>query len=360
MKADQCRAIRRCHDGVMTPRERITAIIAGAPADRTGFWLGQPTDEAWQRLHAHCGTSDNEALRRQLGCDLRHVWASSYFDDEAGGGQRQPWAFLKENKGACHAAVGPLAGLEDPEQLEALPWPDADDYDFSRAIETLRGVGPYYRASGLWTCFYHDLMDAFGMEEYLVAMYEKPELVEAATDRICGFYFAANERFLDAAGDEIDGLFIGNDFGTQLDTICAPEQFDRFILPWFKRFADLAHAHGKQFLLHSCGSIARVIDRLVEAGTDCLHPLQAKAAGMAAEDLARDWGGRVAFMGGLDTQDLLPRATPAEIEAEVVRLQKVLGPRVIISPSHEALLADVPPENVVAMAQAATGQAITV
>ena len=39
------------------------------------------------------------------------------------------------------------------------------------------------------------------------------------------------------AGQEVDGFFFGNDFGTQLDLICGPTQFDQFVMPWFRRTA---------------------------------------------------------------------------------------------------------------------------
>jgi uroporphyrinogen decarboxylase len=94
-----------------------------------------------------------------------------------------------------------------------------------------------------------------------------------------------------------------------------------------------------------------VIDRLIDAGIQCLHPLQTKAYGMDAETLVRDFGGRIAFLGGIDTQELLVKGTPDEIRREVRRLKKVFGPAWIASPSHEALLPDIPPRNVAAMAE---------
>jgi len=108
-----------------------------------------------------------------------------------------------------------------------------------------------------------------------------------------------------------------------------------------------------QIILHSCGSIHRVIPMLIAAGVNCLHPLQAKAAHMDAATLARDFGGRVAFLGGVDTQRVLPLGSPEEVKAEVRRVKSILGPHLIVSPSHEAILPDVPPRNVAAMAEAA-------
>ena len=142
-------------------------------------------------------------------------------------------------------------------------------------------------------------------------------------------------------------------FGTQLDLICGPAQFDEFIMPWFRQFTDQAHRHGYQVILHSCGSIYKVIDRLIVAGVDCLHPLQARAQFMEAARLSAEFNGRIAFMGGIDTQQLLVHATPDEVKGEVRRIKKLYGPCWIVSPSHETLLPNVPPANVLAMSEAA-------
>jgi uroporphyrinogen decarboxylase len=75
---------------------------------------------------------------------------------------------------------------------------------------------------------------------------------------------------------------------------------------------------------------------------------------MDAETLAKKFGGRITFLGGIDTQDLMTNGTPEQVRADVHRVRRLLEPNVIVSPSHEALLANVPPENVEALAKAAT------
>jgi uroporphyrinogen decarboxylase len=322
---------------IMTSRERVRAIIAGEEVDRCAFWLGHPDPGSWPGIHDYFGTTDEEELRQKLGDDLR--WVPAGF-----GG------FPLDK--VAHGDAGPFASIEDPAQLDDYPWPTVDALDFGPVLEQLRGLGDVYRASGLWTCFYHNVMDLFGIEAYMMNMYLNPEIVHAVTNRVCGFYYDANERFFQEAGDLVDGFFFGNDFGTQLDLICGPDQFDAFIMPWFKTFTDQGHRFGKQVLLHSCGAIHKVIDRLIDAGVDCLHPLQAKAAHMDAETLARDFGGRIAFMGGIDTQDLLVNGSPEDIAADVRRVRSLLSPRLIVSPSHEAILPNVPPANIEAMARA--------
>jgi hypothetical protein len=53
---------------------------------------------------------------------------------------------------------------------------------------------------------------------------------------------------------------------------------------------------------------------------------------MDAETLARDFGGKIAFLGGVDTQRLLPLGSPEDVRREVRRVKAVLGPHLIVSP----------------------------
>jgi len=329
----------------MTSRERIGRIISRQAADRCGFWLGQPHDQTWPIYHRYFGTHTDKQLRLKLGDDFRWMCIWTYRDPQG----RPMWDIPK----VSHGDPGPLANCTEISQIDQYAWPKLEYVDFAPTLAALRHAGDFYRASGMWTCFYHNVMALFGIEAYLMNMYENPALVQAVTDRVCQFYYEANERFFALAGNLMDGFFFGNDFGTQLDTICGPAQFDQFVMPWFGRFTQQAHRHGYQVILHSCGSIHRFINRLIAAKVNCLHPLQAKARNMDAATLARDFKGQIAFLGGIDTQDLLVNATPEQVKADVRRVKQLLGPCLIVSPSHEALLPNVPPQNVQAMAEAA-------
>ncbi|HEY9593358.1 MAG TPA: hypothetical protein VHE79_02715, partial [Spirochaetia bacterium] len=65
--------------------------------------------------------------------------------------------------------------------------------------------------------------------------------------------------------------------------------------------------------------------------------------------------GKLVFMGGVDTQDLLPFRAPGDVAAEARRLIGVFGERFILSPSHEALLPNVPLQNIRVLALARGG-----
>jgi uroporphyrinogen decarboxylase len=334
---------------MMTRREKIKRIIARQPVDQCGFWLGKPHEDTWPLLHQHFGTRTDEELRQKVGDDCRWICPQFY-----SGGYRDPEGRELFDSGLDRSKHRdpPLAACETVEAVNAFAWPKPEYLNFDDCLRDLATAGDVYRMSGFWTCFYHNMADLFGMEEYFVKMYTQPDVVLAATDRVCEFYYEANEKFFKAAGDFVDGFFFGNDFGTQVSLICGPKQFDEFIMPWFRKFTEQGHRHGHQVILHSCGSIHAVIPRLIEAGVDCLHPLQALATDMDAETLARDFKGKIAFMGGIDAQELMTNGTPDQVKAEVRRVWRLLGPDVIVSPSHEAILPNVPPANVEALGNA--------
>jgi uroporphyrinogen decarboxylase len=335
----------------MNSRQIIRSIAGCENSGRCGFWLGNPHPDTWPIYHEYFGTKNEEELRVKLGDDFR--WITPQYMDSTYRHPEGKKIFDLWHDKKSHGQAGPFAECEDPTEVEDYEWPSLDYLEFAECIRTLKNAGDFYRASGFWAPFFHDVMDLFGMENYLVKMYTHPEVVEAVTARVCQFYLEANEQFFKAAGNLMDAYFFGNDFGTQRDLILSPELFERFVYPWFRKFTQQSHRHGYQVILHSCGSIYRVIERLIEAGVDCLHPLQARARNMDAETLARDFKGRIAFLGGIDTQEILVHATPDEIRAEVRRVKELLGPNLIVSPSHEALLPNVPPQNVAAMAEAA-------
>ncbi len=333
----------------MESKERIKRLIAGESADRCGLWIGNPHDESWRHYFDYFGVTTQEAVRQKLGDDFRwfHPDRIAYKHPDG-----KPF-FDKQRRHQGLSAEGYFADCEDLRVVEEFPWPNPDYLDFTETLEILRGFGNHYCASGMWCQFFHDVCDFFGMERYFIKMIENPQVVHAVTHRVVASYLQANERLFAAAGDLIDGFFFGNDLGSQLNILISPEMFDEFVLPYIRQFIRQGREHGYQIILHSCGSIHPLIPRLIGSGVDALHPLQAKARNMSAEILAAEFKGEITFIGGIDTQDLLVNATPEEVKADVRRVKTLLGPRLIVSPSHEKLLPNVPPRNLQAMCEAA-------
>jgi uroporphyrinogen decarboxylase len=187
------------------------------------------------------------------------------------------------------------------------------------------------------------------MENAMMNMLAAPELVHYVNDRIMDFYMKALKIFLEATKGKLHAILIGDDMGSQLDLMISPDMVKEFVIPGAKQLVDLAHSYGVKVIYHSCGSIVRAIPMLIEAGVDVIHPIQALAAGMDPESLKEQFGDKVSFCGGVDTQELLPNGTPEQVMEKVKYLRELFPTGLIISPSHEAIQSDVPPANIKAM-----------
>lgn len=346
----------------MNGGERIEALFEGKASDRTGFWHGNPTAEAKVLYRRDLGLEQDGTglgdvdLAALLGSDL--YWCSPELDPDS-------WKH-PENKPMfdCYGGKervslgqpGVFAGCEDSGEVEAFDWPDPDFLDFTSTLKILEYARSKGMAvvGGMWIPFFHVVSDFMGMENYFIKMHTHPKVVEAVTEKVLSFYLEANRRFLEVAAPKLSAFFFGNDLGGQQDLLIGPEDFETFVLPGIQRVVSQAKSFSLKVMMHSCGAISKIIPRLVDAGIDALHPLQARAKGMDAESLARAYKGDLVFVGGVDTQVLLPFRSPEEVRDEVQRLKKVFGERYVVSPSHEALLPNVSLKNVLAMREAAT------
>lgn len=334
----------------MNSRERVSDIFRHKNTATTAMWTGHPNDKTIPIYAAEWGIEPTrEAIFNYLNDDCRWITADAGYHHPDGRAAIDP-AYRTERKNL--SSGGCFANAETVKDIEAYPWPDIKDCDFTDIYKQVDQFSDKMVLTGLWSPFFHHVADFFGMENYFIKMYECPEVVEAATEKIVDYYVAANEKYFAGLGDRADVMFFGNDFGTQLDLFISPENFRKFVLPSFKRLIAVGKKYNKLVMLHSCGSIYRIIPDLIDAGVDILHPIQAQASGMSALDL-KQYKNDLAFVGGIDAQTFFVNATPQQIKDEVHRVRDILGPSIVISPSHEEILPNVPAQNVLAMAQAA-------
>jgi hypothetical protein len=112
------------------------------------------------------------------------------------------------------------------------------------------------------------------------------------------------------ARTDVDALTFMDDWGSQRALLVAPELWRELFKPLYADYISLAHAHGKAAFMHSDGHITEIIPDLIEIGLDALN---SQVFCMGVEELGRRFAGELTFWGELDRQQLLPRATPAEI-----------------------------------------------
>lgn len=333
----------------MTSREKVMRVI-NRESNESVMWTGHPNDKTVDIYAKEWEIEPTrEAIFEYLKDDCRWIVADSGYKHPNGDPAFNPaWNKKRETL----SAEGCFADVEDISELDAYPWPDTKYLDYTDVYTEIDKYQDKMIFTGMWCPFFHIVADFFGMENYFIKMYENPEVVHEVTKRVVDFFVEANNMFFDGLGDRADIMFFGSDFGTQLDLFVSPENFREFIMPYFKRLIEVGKNHGKKVMLHSCGSIYRIIPDLIEAGVNIIHPIQAQARGMSAAELAQ-YKDKISFVGGIDAQTFFVNATPEEITAEVKRVKSILGPGIIISPSHEEILPNVPASNILAMAETA-------
>jgi len=196
------------------------------------------------------------------------------------------------------------------------------------------------------------------LDNFLMDLVSDTANVERLLDALLERHLATLEKVCAAVGDVADVLRFGDDLGMDHGPLMAPEVYRRLFKPRHRQLCAYVHRHSRmKTLLHSCGSIYRLLPDLIEAGYDIVNPVQTSARDMEPERLKREFGKDLCFWGGgCDTRSVLNRGTPREVREHVRRRIGILAPGggFVFSAVHN-ILPEVPPENVVAMFEAVHG-----
>lgn len=195
-------------------------------------------------------------------------------------------------------------------------------------------------------------------DNFFILLASEPKKAHEFLDKLVEIHLANLERFLGAVGAYIDIVLFGDDLGMQTGPLLSPKMYREFFKPrhqvlWnrAKKLADV------KVMLHSCGGIRELIPDLIDAGLDAVNPVQVSCRGMGARELKAEFGKELVFWGGgCDTQSILPDETPQRIREHVKRQVETLSPGggFVFQQVHN-LMANVPPENIVAMYEAVHG-----
>ena len=197
----------------------------------------------------------------------------------------------------------------------------------------------------------------YRMDNYLTHMAWHPEACERLSHALCDFYLPRLEKWLGAVGPYLDVILFGDDLGGQGGPLMSPAMYRRYYKPvhtqMWKRVKELApHVHVH---LHCCGGVEPLLNDLIEAGLESLNPVQITCQGMDPRQLKSKYGDRFVFWGGgCDTRQVLPHGSPDDVRRNVRELVDVWRPGggYVFQQVHN-VLADVPPENLLAMFETA-------
>lgn len=194
-------------------------------------------------------------------------------------------------------------------------------------------------------------------DNFFLLLAGEPERAHAFLDRAVEMHLANLERYLGAVGPHLDVILFGDDLGMQTGPQVSPKMYREFFFPrqqaMWRRVKELApHV---RIMLHCCGGVRELLPGLIEAGLEAINPVQISCRGMEPVGLKRDFGQQLVFWGGgCDTQAVLVQGTADQVRDHVRRLREIWAPGGgwVFQQVHN-VLADAPPENLVAMYEAA-------
>ncbi|MBT3344033.1 MAG: hypothetical protein HN712_27790 [Gemmatimonadetes bacterium] len=318
--------------GVMTNRERMRAAIGRRPIDRLpindSFW--DETLTAWQDAgHMPRGVS----ARDFFDFEWQLVHFDAGFGFEAGDIETHATHVVRRD---AYGAIGRFQkGRSAPAEMLEYPVKTRADWDQLKdrlhwtperfGLHGFYAFTPYWRPpetdwqtkasayAGLRdsqdyiALYVYDAFEAtwrrMGHERALVALLEDPawmrEMFEAQIDLLIEGY----QGMIDL-GIVVDGFFMASDLALKTGPMFSPRLHCELCCPALSRLVRFLHANDVQIIFHCDGDFRPLIGNLIEAGVDCIQPLEVHA-GMDVRELKRDYGEHLAFMGNIGHDEML-------------------------------------------------------
>jgi uroporphyrinogen decarboxylase len=207
---------------------------------------------------------------------------------------------------------GPITNWQE---FETYPWPDPESAS-TRSLEWYEANLPEDMCiigSGGFAHFAEYLTWLMGYETLCFSLYDQRDLVAAISQRLIDLYRRFIKRLL--GFDRVKLIWGSDDMGFRSGTLISPDDLREFVLPGHKLMAQMAHAAGRPYLLHSCGKIESIMADLIEdVGIDAKHSFEDTIESVVSAK--ERYGDRIAVLGGID-MDFLCRANEQQVRQRV-------------------------------------------
>lgn len=209
-------------------------------------------------------------------------------------GKRHQGDTISLNEGAC---------ITDWESFRSYPWPDPDQFDYSRFDR----IAPYLPKGMKLMAFgpngvLENVIGLVGYDRLCYLLYEDPDLAQAVFDAVGSRMVRYYEN---AVSFPTVGMLMSNDdWGFNTPNLSFPFHDAPIPVPWHKKIVEVAHNAGMPALLHSCGNLEAVMEDVIEdMGYDGKHSYEDNI--LPVEEAYRRWGDRIAILGGVDLDFLV-------------------------------------------------------
>jgi len=362
----------------MNPKERVIAAINHQDPDRIPL-DGDFRQDVWKKLEKHFGTTDTEAIRENLGLDIRYTMMepSASFAERAvpspwpipdiGVGQKnlgvlRKSGWFEDEYGICRMPnVTGLYWLYSYHPLAEAGLEEIEEYRFPtlRLDERYSGIlsdmnqwkNTHFTITEVRNIFKLS-WELRGFERYMMDLALEPRLVETLADRALEHLIEQSKQLVRRG---VDMLMITGDIAMQESMMLSPHMWRKYFKPRLKVWLDeVRREKDTYFMFHSDGNMLDVMGDLIEIGFDAITPIQPECMDVAK--IKRQFGDQACLHGTISCQKTLPFGTPDDVASEVRHRISCCGKDggLILAPSN-TVQPDVPIENILALYKTAKG-----
>ncbi|OHB86638.1 MAG: hypothetical protein A2V98_24215 [Planctomycetes bacterium RBG_16_64_12] len=212
--------------------------------------------------------------------------------------------------------------IPDSAAFADFDWPDPDQYnyhDIRRFGELLPNEAKVIPAVGY---IFAAAWMLVGFERFCIDLAEGGDLASRVIHRIGEIHYRVVKNLLDF--ECVGAIAMPDDMAYTHSLMVRPEVLRRHVFPWHKKIGELVRSRDLPYLFHCDGCYAPVIDDLIECGYNAIHPCE--PASFDIVDLKRRYGGRLCLCGNINLDSTLTRGTPADVEEEVKKRIRTVGP----------------------------------
>jgi len=338
----------------MNSKQRVHAALRREPIDRVPIFMWFHPDTI--TILAGVLEIPRNFVDLVMGNDVRMTWVNNNFamegitHDRDGEGHIDFWGIHWVKQGPYNQITHFPLAQSSAEEVRKYCFPlQHVETLLSRMEPLVQSANEYFIGCDVSPCVFEMYWRVRGMEQAMLDMASDPGLVSEMFDKCSAFAALLGE--LACLRFPLDWLWSGDDVAGQQALLMSPTTWRNMVKPHLTRVLDVGKRHRLWVAYHCCGALRPIIPDLIEMGLDVLNHVQCNCPGMDPLDLKREFGRELAFMGGVDTQGVLPHGNVDEVRRATRRLIDGMTANnggYILAASH-TIPPETPIENIFAM-----------